>query len=591
MVRNINVLIKEMSDKRYFVIPVIGLLVISLSFCEKEEKVITPPEASYVVSPENGKTTTTFSFNTSGTTNPGMENPQLFFRWDWDGDGIWDTHFSKNKEYSHRYFTPGSYVAYMEVRNAEGLMDTLSRPIEVERGNSAPYPSLSVTPELGHIRTNFSFDASLTYDDEDSLNTLKFRWDWEGDGRYDTEYSEDPTAGHVFSEPDAYRVVVEVADPWGLTAKTNRLIQVSLNNPLLVVDFTWTPQDGTTSDVITLDASSSYDPEDPDNPFQYRWDLNSDGTFETEWLDSPYYEHIFNDEGENKIKLQVQDQYGLTKSTVKTINVLHSNQPPRATFKTATIYGNLTSEFYFDANDVRDDEDFFNVLQVRWDFESDGVFDTEYSLSKTATHSYGYEGDIKVTLEVMDTGGLTDTTSQLIHISPGTNPMGYVIDNQNNTMYGTVKIGDQWWLSSNVDAASGRSCYRNVQENCDTYGGLYTWPAAMGGSTSEKAQGICPQGWHIPTIDEWEELFEFLGEENARRELEPGGSTDFRMLFAGQRTSNGSYEYAGTVTNFWASSRPTGSNAWSYSMQAGKDQVWKITLGQSYRISVRCIKN
>jgi uncharacterized protein (TIGR02145 family) len=580
----------KMMNRRYLII-LLFLSLMVLTFCEKDEKVVTPPEAAYTVDPENGKTTTTFSFNTSGTTNPGMENPQLFFRWDWDGDGSWDTHFSRNRTYEHRFFTPGSYVAYMEVRNAEGLMDTISRPIEVERGNSAPYPSLIVNPELGHIRTLFTFDASGTYDDEDSLSTLRFRWDWNGDGIYDTDYSEDPTAEHVFPEPDAYRVVVQVTDPYGLTAKTNKLIQISLNNPLLVVDFTWTPQDGTTSDVITLDASACYDPEDPDNPLQYRWDINNDGTFDTDWLDTPYYEHLFNDEGENRIRLQVQDQYGLNKSTSKTINILHSNQPPTATFIMSSEYGNLTSEFYFDANNVRDDEDFFNVLEVRWDFESDGVYDTEYSMTKTATHFYGYSGDIKVTLEVKDTGGLTDTTSQIIHISDGTNPTGYVIDNQNGTMYGTVKIGDQWWLSSNVDATASRSCYRNIADNCETYGGLYTWPVAMGGSTSEKAQGICPQGWHIPTNEEWEELFSFLGDENARAELEPDGSSDFRLLFAGQRSSKGTYEYMGTVTNFWSSSRPSGTNAWSYSFQAGKDQIWKLTLGQSYRISVRCIKN
>ena len=79
--------------------------------------------------------------------------------------------------------------------------------------------------------------------------------------------------------------------------------------------------------------------------------------------------------------------------------------------------------------------------------------------------------------------------------------------------------------------------------------------------------------------------------ENARTELEVGGSTDFRMLYAGQQNQVGKSEYLGTVVNFWTSSALTGNNAWSYSLQANKDQVWKITLGKSYRISIRCIKN
>ena len=110
----------------------------------------------------------------------------MFYRWDWDGDGSWDTHFSKSTEYVYRYFIPGEYIAHLEVRNSIGLSDTIFKAISVQRGNSAPFPSFTVEPQLGHLRTVFNFDASDTYDDEDSLNTLQFRWDWEGDGGYDT---------------------------------------------------------------------------------------------------------------------------------------------------------------------------------------------------------------------------------------------------------------------------------------------------------------------------------------------------------------------------------------------------------------------
>ena len=579
--------------KRYTYFLVFGIIIIasSLTFCEKKAPVAGPPEAKFVVSPENGQTTTNFSFNTAGTTNPGLENPELYFRWDWDGDGIWDTHFSKSREYTHRYYTPGDFIAQMEVRNVTGLMDTITTPISVTRGNSAPYPFLKVDPQLGHIKTNFVFDASDTYDDEDSLSTLQFRWDWTGDGVYDTPYSNNTTIEHTFDQADRYRVVMEVTDPWGMTAKTNKLIDVSNLNPLLVVDFTWNPDNGTTSDIITLDASASYDPEDPSNVFQYRWDFENDGFYDTEWLENPSIEKVFKEEGEREIRLQVMDQYGLVKGVTKEIFVYHSNQPPSASFEVATSYGNLTTIFYFDAEAVRDDEDFFNILEVRWDFESDGVYDTDFSMTKTATHFYGIEGDFTVTMQVKDSGGLTATMSKVIYISSGTNQTDYVIDSDRGTMYGAVKIGTQWWLSENVDATGGRSCYRNSQENCETYGGLYTWPTAMNNSISPKAQGICPDGWHIPTTDEWETLFSYFGEENARAELEVGGSSDFRMQYAGQINAAGFSEYMGSVVNFWASTKLTGSNAWSYSLQAGKDQVWKITLGQAYKISVRCIKN
>ena len=567
------------------------LAITSLSFCDKKETIIGPPEAHFTVSPDKGKTTTIFSFNTAATTNPGLDKPELFFRWDWDGDGNWDTHFSKSIEYQYRYRIPGEYTAVMEVRNVTGLSDTLSTGISVERGNSAPFPSLIVSPELGHIRTNFVFDASGTYDDEDSLNTLKFRWDWQGDGIYDTEYSNEPVIEHMFQEAGFYRVIMQVTDPWGLTARTNRLIDVSRNNPKLVASFTWGPEGGTTSDIFTLDASASYDPDDPGNTFQYRWDFNNDGNYDTEYSSNPVVEYQFKEEGENTVKLEIKDQYGLIKTAVNKFEVLHSNQPPTATFEIGSIYGNLTTEFYFDAAGVRDDEDFFDVLEVRWDFESDGIYDTEFSMTKTAKHFYGYAGDITITMEVKDSDGLTDTTSRMIHISGGTNPTSLVFDIPRGLTYGAVQLGTQWWLTENIKASTGRTCYSNSAQNCEIYGGLYTWPSAMQNSTSEKAQGLCPAGWHVPTVDEWYVLFDYLGQEQARTELEPSGSTDFRLLYAGQQNSSGRSEYLGTVVNFWTSTRVTGTNAWAISLQDGKDQIFKITLGQSYKISVRCVKN
>lgn len=45
---------------------------------------------------------------------------------------------------------------------------------------------------------------------------------------------------------------------------------------------------------------------------------------------------------------------------------------------------------------------------------------------------------------------------------------------------------------------------------------LYTWPAAMNGSTGSysnpsEVQGVCPDGWHLPSDEEWKELEIFLG--------------------------------------------------------------------------------
>jgi uncharacterized protein (TIGR02145 family) len=57
----------------------------------------------------------------------------------------------------------------------------------------------------------------------------------------------------------------------------------------------------------------------------------------------------------------------------------------------------------------------------------------------------------------------------------------------------------------NYPTATGSLCYDNIPANCDTYGRLYKWETAM---------TACPNGWHLPSDDEWNVLMRFVQEEN-----------------------------------------------------------------------------
>lgn len=93
-------------------------------------------------------------------------------------------------------------------------------------------------------------------------------------------------------------------------------------------------------------------------------------------------------------------------------------------------------------------------------------------------------------------------------------------DGRDGTTYGMVDIGRQRWMSENLNyaTAAGSNCYGNDPQNCETYGKLYTWAAAMGldesynttkwGGSDFKHQGACPAGWHLPDTGEWKELVE-----------------------------------------------------------------------------------
>ena len=92
------------------------------------------------------------------------------------------------------------------------------------------------------------------------------------------------------------------------------------------------------------------------------------------------------------------------------------NTAPIASFTVNPTLGTTTTTFAFDASGSSDNEDAATVLQVRWDWENDGTYNTNYSTTQTATHQYTTPGTYTVMLEIKDTGGLTNTTTKTVNV-------------------------------------------------------------------------------------------------------------------------------------------------------------------------------
>lgn len=97
---------------------------------------------------------------------------------------------------------------------------------------------------------------------------------------------------------------------------------------------------------------------------------------------------------------------------------------------------------------------------------------------------------------------------------------------------GLVIIGNQVWAGQNVnDASKGGACYNNDDELCATFGRLYTWAEAMALDTSynrksagtkttkKNYQGICPDGFHIPTGTDWNNLKKYVNSTKRAAEI------------------------------------------------------------------------
>jgi parallel beta-helix repeat protein len=90
------------------------------------------------------------------------------------------------------------------------------------------------------------------------------------------------------------------------------------------------------------------------------------------------------------------------------------NCPPIASFVITPLSGTTSTTFTVDASSSLDVEDKVSSLQVRWDWENDGVWDTTYTATKTATHTYSAVGTKTIKLEVKDTDGLTGRVTRTL---------------------------------------------------------------------------------------------------------------------------------------------------------------------------------
>lgn len=89
-----------------------------------------------------------------------------------------------------------------------------------------------------------------------------------------------------------------------------------------------------------------------------------------------------------------------------------------------------------------------------------------------------------------------------------------LVDARDGERYRTVRIGDQVWMAENLRFNDTIWMYSLTESSeADEYGRLYTYNAAMAGQDyidSGYNEGICPIGWHLPTMAEFDLMKNFV---------------------------------------------------------------------------------
>lgn len=198
--------------------------------------------------------------------------------------------------------------------------------------------------------------------------------------------------------------------------------------------------------------------------------------------------------------------------------------------------------------------------------------------------------------------------------------------------YHTVTIGEQIWMVENLKVTHFRNgdpipiitsesewaslvspacCgYANSDSLVEIYGLLYNWSAVS------DTHNLAPQGWHVPTDEEWKQLELFLGMDtvevdwSGQRGADQGGqlketglqhwndynmdatnSSRFTALPGGYRFFYGTFNNLGNLGTWWTETESDSTKAWSRILSNSYSGIFRADYPKNYGFSVRCVKD
>lgn len=182
----------------------------------------------------------------------------------------------------------------------------------------------------------------------------------------------------------------------------------------------------------------------------------------------------------------------------------------------------------------------------------------------------------------------------------------------------TIHVGDQVWMAKNLDVdVPGSFCYAAKEENCKKFGRLYTWSAAMKlpqeygeksarDSVKRTHRGLCPYGWHIPSIYDFDRLNAYLkdideavgvGANLKARDIWPESDNSlpgengfgFNALPSGILPANSPFSGLDSVTGFWSTAETDSVTALFWSLRYDSDDLVRDSAGKAGAFPVRCM--
>jgi len=282
----------------------------------------------FSVTPQEGSVRTVFKFDASGTIHL-KDGAALAVRWDFDNDGTADTQWMPaGKIYSKVFYNPGKKEVRLEAQDKQGRVFALVKEVVVQKDNLPPKAYFTATP--AHFHGSYTggypvtFDAQGTIDAEDDSDALLLRWRFAEDGQWSEweSFQQAEKVNYIYvlgEKSQLWRVSLEVKDSQGTVSSASRDVwAIPYNTQPCMMGFDGQVRDG----AIVLSNYNALDQDSItpwDGLLEYRWDIESDGIWDTKYSASKEALRFAlpKDKDTIRVTCEARDRFGATSQLTK----------------------------------------------------------------------------------------------------------------------------------------------------------------------------------------------------------------------------------------------------------------------------------
>jgi flagellar hook assembly protein FlgD len=299
----------------------------------------------------------------------------------------------------------GQHIIAASIKDKAGNLGQATARITISSFQSLP----GAIPTSGPIPLTVNFITKGIYTDG---AIKRWRWDYQGDGIFDTDEIGPLDHTFTFTKAGVYNALLEITNDKGQV--TSATVKITATSRPATATAKVTPSNGPLPLTVTLSGTGT----SPDGTIvKYEWDRLGNGTFDYTSTTSGTTTFTYSQPGTYNAVFRVTDSLGQTATAVATATAVRVGPPGSPTAKitspSSPPTGNAPLTVSFNGTGTATTGR--TIVKYEWDFNGDGVFDYSSPSTASTTHQFLSPGVFTAVFRVTDSAG--DTSFDTVDVT------------------------------------------------------------------------------------------------------------------------------------------------------------------------------